>query len=178
MGLSACAACILRASPCAVVPRSSQGRVSAGIYFGFSPIDRDSFDRVHACMRNLQYSSDAFRVNIWSSGTRTRRSMAGSARAVSAVVGRGAWPAARTSWMMSPPSARVGHRGQARIPRLASSVVGGRHRSWIGLDVVGDLLQLCVASAHWVPSYLWVFFRAGQLGSATYMIISVEQSNG
>lgn len=156
MGLSACAACILRASSCAVVPRSSQGRVSAGIYFGFSPIDRDSFD--------LQYSSDAFRVNIWSSGTRTRRSMAGSARAVSAVVGRGAWPAARTSWMMSPPSARVGHRGQARIPRLSSSVVGGRHRSWIGLDVVGDLLQLCVASGHWVPSYLWVFFQSRTVG--------------
>lgn len=124
-------------------------------------------------MRNLQYSSDAFGVNIWSSGTRSSmngrkrarrlgrrpRRLAGCEDALDDV------STIRTCRM----SGRHGSHGCHRQPSVTDTAAGS---AW---TFVGDLLQLCVASAHWVPSYLWVFFfRAGRLGNATYMIISYK----
>lgn len=59
-------------------------------------------------------------------------------------------------WMMSSPAA------QARVPGVVgrsdpTAVVVG-DTGWIGLDVVGDLQQLCVASALWLADYLQFFF--------------------
>lgn len=126
-------------------------------------------------MRNLQYSSDAFGVNIWSSGT--RRSMHGRKRARR--LGRRPRRLAgcedalddvstiRTCRM----SGRHGSHGCHRQPSVTDTAAGS---AW---TFVGDLLQLCVASAHWpLGSQLSVvfFFRAGRLGNATYMIISYK----